>query len=79
MNCELYDDLLDDYVDGMRASGHPGDARFAAFELHLAGCTRCQALVADLKVQTDAMAKVMASDLPAFNKEAMRLGLTQIK
>ena len=48
MNCELYDDLLDDYVDGMRASGHPGDARFAAFELHLAGCTRCQALVADL-------------------------------
>jgi hypothetical protein len=38
-----------------------------------------KALVADLKVQTDAMAKVMASDLPAFNKEATRLGLTQIK
>jgi hypothetical protein len=48
MNCELYEDLLDDYVDGMRASGHPGDARFAAFERHLAGCTRCQALVGDL-------------------------------
>jgi hypothetical protein len=48
MNCELYDDLLDDYVDGVRATDHPSDERFAAFEQHLAGCTRCQALVADL-------------------------------
>jgi hypothetical protein len=38
-----------------------------------------KALVADLKVQTDAMAKVLASDLPAVNKEATRLGLAQIK
>src|SRR5262245_41048169 len=48
MNCELYTDLLDDYVDGVRASDHRGDGRFAAFEQHLAGCTRCQALIADL-------------------------------
>jgi anti-sigma factor RsiW len=48
MNCELYDDLLDDYVDGVRATDHRSDERFAAFEQHLAGCTRCQALVADL-------------------------------
>ena len=48
MNCELYDDLLDDYVDGVRATDHPSDERFAAFEQHLARCTRCQALVADL-------------------------------
>ena len=38
-----------------------------------------KALVADLKVQTDAMAKIIASDLPAFNKEATRLNLTVIK
>jgi len=48
MNCELYDDLLDDYVDGVRATDHGADERFGAFEQHLAGCTRCQALVADL-------------------------------
>jgi hypothetical protein len=48
MNCEPYGDLLDDYVDGVRASDHRSDERFAAFEQHLAGCTRCQALVADL-------------------------------
>ena len=36
-------------------------------------------LVAELKVQTDALAKVIASDLPAFNKEAARLGLGAIK
>jgi hypothetical protein len=47
MNCEIYDDLLDDYVEGMRAADHPGDLRRAAFESHLAGCARCQALVAD--------------------------------
>jgi hypothetical protein len=43
MNCELYDDLVDDYVDGLR-----GDGRLAAFEQHLAGCSRCQGIVADL-------------------------------
>ena len=48
MNCELYDDLLDDYVDGVRATDHGSEGRFAAFEPHLAGCVRCQALVADL-------------------------------
>ena len=48
MNCELYDDLLDDYVDGVRATDRRSDERFAAFERHLAGCIRCQALVADL-------------------------------
>jgi len=47
MNCESYEDVLGDYVDGARASGLPGDARLAAFERHLAGCARCQALVAD--------------------------------
>jgi hypothetical protein len=36
-------------------------------------------LVADLKVRTDAMAKVLATFLPAFNKEAVRLGLAPIK
>lgn len=39
MNCDQYDDLLGDYVDGIR---HP------EFERHLAACARCQALVADL-------------------------------
>jgi anti-sigma factor RsiW len=48
MNCEHDDDLLDDYVDGVRATDHVSDGRFAAFEQHLAGCVRCQALVADL-------------------------------
>ncbi len=38
MSCERYDDVLDQYVDG---------ARLASFESHLAGCARCQALVAD--------------------------------
>ena len=47
MNCQIYDDLLDDYVDGARASDRPGDSKLAAFEEHLAGCERCQALVAD--------------------------------
>jgi hypothetical protein len=46
MNCDIYDDLLEDYVDGVGATDHGG--RFAAFEQHLAGCVRCQALVADL-------------------------------
>ena len=48
MNCELYEELLDDYVDGVRATDRPRDARCAAFEQHLGGCSRCQALVADL-------------------------------
>jgi hypothetical protein len=48
MNCERYDDLLDDYVDGVRATDHGTGERVAAFEQHLAGCARCQALVADL-------------------------------
>ena len=47
MNCEIYDDFLDDYVDGARTSDRPGDLKLAAFEEHLAGCERCQALVAD--------------------------------
>lgn len=36
-------------------------------------------LVADLKVQTDALAKVMAGDFAAVNTELTRLGLTPIK
>jgi hypothetical protein len=48
MNCERFDDLLSDYVDGVRATDHRSDGRFAAFEQHLAGCVRCQALAADL-------------------------------
>ena len=49
MSCELYDDVLDEYVDGARAADHVDapDTRLAAFESHLTGCTRCQALVAD--------------------------------
>ena len=47
MTCDIYDDLLDDYVDGVRASERPGDERLAAFERHLTECARCQALVAD--------------------------------
>ena len=49
MSCELYDDVLDEYVDGARAADHAdrADARLAAFESHLAGCARCQGLVAD--------------------------------
>jgi hypothetical protein len=48
MNCEHYDDVLDDYVDGARAAtGRSSDARLAAFEAHLPGCQRCRALVAD--------------------------------
>jgi len=38
MNCQRYDDLLNDYVDGLRHE---------EFERHLAGCARCQALVED--------------------------------
>ena len=48
MNCERFDDLLNDYVDGVRATDHRSDGRFAAFEQHMAGCVCCQALVADL-------------------------------
>jgi len=47
MNCQLYDDLLDDYVDGIRAADHGNDGRMAVFERHLAACARCQAVVAD--------------------------------
>ena len=49
MSCQLYDDVLDDYVDGARAADRVGapDPRLAAFETHLSGCARCQALVAD--------------------------------
>jgi len=47
MNCDIYDDVLEDYVDGARASDRPGGERLAAFESHLAGCARCQAVVAD--------------------------------
>ncbi len=35
-------------------------------------------LVAELKVQTDRLAKVLASDLAAFNAEAKRLGLPEV-
>ncbi|PYR74448.1 MAG: hypothetical protein DMF87_22805, partial [Acidobacteria bacterium] len=38
MNCQRYDDLLNDYVDGLRHE---------EFERHLAACARCQALVED--------------------------------
>src|SRR5215216_2221091 len=47
MNCEQYDELLDDYVDGARAADRPGDDRRGSFERHLAACARCQALVTD--------------------------------
>jgi anti-sigma factor RsiW len=49
MSCELYDEVLDKYVDGARAADRAGapDPRLAAFESHLSGCARCQSLVAD--------------------------------
>jgi hypothetical protein len=47
MSCELYDDLLSDYVDGVRGPDRRDDERFAAFERHLAACDRCQRFVAD--------------------------------
>lgn len=47
MNCETYTELLDDYVDGARASDDPANAQRRAFESHLAACPRCQALVVD--------------------------------
>jgi hypothetical protein len=47
MNCDAFEDLLGDYVDGVRASDDPGNARRAAFESHLPVCARCQALVTD--------------------------------
>ena len=47
MSCDIYHDLLGDYVDGARASTRPDDARLAAFERHLVACADCQALVAD--------------------------------
>jgi hypothetical protein len=47
MNCETFTRLLDDYVDGVRARNDGSDADRVAFEAHLAGCQRCQALVAD--------------------------------
>ena len=47
MSCDIYHDLLGDYVDGARASTRPGDERLAAFERHLPACADCQALVAD--------------------------------
>lgn len=48
MNCHTYDDVLDDYVNGARSASSGGpDTRLSAFESHLAGCARCQALVAD--------------------------------
>ena len=36
-------------------------------------------LIAELKVQTDALAKVLASDMTAFNAEAKKLGLEPVK
>ena len=46
MNCERYDDLLNDYVDGTLSRRSP-QARAEEFERHLATCGRCQVLVAD--------------------------------
>ncbi len=36
-------------------------------------------LSADLKVQTDRLTKVLAADLTAFNTEAKRLGLSEVR
>ncbi len=35
-------------------------------------------LVAELKVQTDRLQRVLGTELPAFNAEARRLGLEQV-
>jgi hypothetical protein len=48
MNCQLFDDVLDDYVDGVRVGEHRDDERFAAFAQHLTECAPCRALVTDL-------------------------------
>lgn len=47
MNCETLTGLLNDYVDGVRARNDGSDPDRVTFESHLAGCQRCQALVAD--------------------------------
>jgi len=49
MNCELYDDVLDEYVDGARSADgiRAADPRLAAFEAHLSACADCRSLVAD--------------------------------
>lgn len=47
MSCERYDELIDDYVDGVRVADAARDPGRAAFEAHLAGCARCQSMVAD--------------------------------
>ena len=68
MSCELYDDVLDEYVDGARAADHVDapDSRLAAFESHLTGCTRCQALVTDFATKYGRT--VVKSDRDAFKK-----------
>ena len=63
MNCELYDDLLTEYVDGVRAADRQDDARFAAFERHLAQCSRCQMVVADFTAIREA-ASVLDEHVP---------------
>jgi hypothetical protein len=47
MNCDTFTELLDDYVDGVRARTDGSDPDRMAFESHLSGCEHCQALVAD--------------------------------
>jgi hypothetical protein len=47
MNCEAFTELLNDYVDGVRPRDDAAAVDRAAFGSHLAGCERCQALVAD--------------------------------
>jgi hypothetical protein len=64
MNCHLYYDLLDDYVDGMRAGDDGHDERFAAFEQHLLECERCQTLVSDLRSITGA-ASTLGEHVPS--------------
>jgi hypothetical protein len=45
MNCQDYEALIGDYVDG-----DVDEARRAAFESHLTSCASCQAMVTDFRV-----------------------------
>ena len=58
MNCEDYEQQLGDYVDGALAG-----AALAGIDRHLAGCSHCQALAADLAALRS-MARALPLEMP---------------
>lgn len=74
MNCEHYDDVLNDYVDGATADGRADAVQ--AFTGHLASCERCQALVRDFSLIRQT-ARSLPTELPpagAWSRLEARLG-----